>query len=66
MANFGVLLILLGVGSFVLPMLGRQFALMGWVDPYQPFAGIGVALAGVALLFFVRRGPGKAPPPPPA
>ena len=66
MANLGVLLILLGIGSFVLPMLGRQFTLMAWVDPYQPFAGIGVALAGVALLFFARQGASNSSPPPAA
>ncbi len=57
MGGFGALLILFGLGSFLLPLVGFQFSLMGWVDPYQPWAGIGVALAGVALLllFPTRR-----------
>ena len=66
MASLGVLLIVFGVGSFVLPFFNIQFELMGWVDPYQPWAGIGVALAGVALVAFARwRASGGAAPPSP-
>jgi len=64
MASLGVLLIVFGLGSFVLPLFNLQFELMGWVDPYQPWAGIGVALAGLALLIFARgrAGAGSTPP----
>ncbi|HLE59820.1 MAG TPA: hypothetical protein VJA85_09260 [Candidatus Limnocylindria bacterium] len=64
MGGFGALLILFGLGSLVLPLVGFQFSLMGWVDPYQPWAGIGVALAGVSLLLLVpsRRVAATVPP----
>jgi hypothetical protein len=50
MASIGVLLVVLGLGSLVLPMLNMQFRLMEIVDPYQPFAGIGVAIIGAVLI----------------
>ena len=52
MTGFGVLLIILGVGSLVLPMFNFQFRLMEIVDPYQPWAGIIVAVIGAALVAF--------------
>jgi hypothetical protein len=52
MTGFGVLLIVLGVGSLLLPMLNLQFRLMEFVDPYQPWAGILVAVIGAALVAF--------------
>jgi hypothetical protein len=51
MTGFGVLLIILGLGSILLPMFNLQFRLMELVDPYQPFAGIIVALIGAALVY---------------
>ena len=51
MTGFGVLLIILGLGSLLLPMFNLQFRLMELVDPYQPFAGILVALIGAALVY---------------
>jgi hypothetical protein len=52
MTGFGVLLIILGVGSLLLPMFNVQFRLMEFVDPYQPWAGILVAVIGAALVAF--------------
>lgn len=52
MTGFGVLLIILGVGSLLLPMLNLQFRLMEIVDPYQPWAGIFVTVIGAALVAF--------------
>lgn len=50
MASIGVLLIVLGIGSLILPMFNLQFQLMSVVDPYQPFAGVVAAAVGAALL----------------
>jgi hypothetical protein len=52
MTGFGVLLIILGVGSLLLPAIGFQFRLMEIVDPYQPWAGTLVAVIGAALVAF--------------
>jgi len=65
MRNLGVLLIVLGLGSFILPLIGFQFTLMSWVDLYQPWAGIGVAIGGVALVLLARSRSGAASPPTP-
>jgi predicted lipid-binding transport protein (Tim44 family) len=58
MISLGVLLVILGVGSLVLPNLGFQFQLMEFVDPYQPWAGIIVAALGLITILFgaQRRG----------
>jgi hypothetical protein len=58
MISLGVLLVILGVGSLVLPNLGFQFSLMEFVDPYQPWAGIIVAALGLITILFgaQRRG----------
>lgn len=50
MAGLGGLLLLLGLGSLVLPLIGYQFTLLEPLDPYQPFAGIIVAVIGAVIL----------------
>ena len=54
MFGIGVFLVILGAGSFILPLVGMQFRLMGFVEPYQPIAGIVGIGAGVVLAFFGR------------
>ena len=49
MTGFGILLIVLGLGSLVLPALNIQFTLMTFLEDAQPWAGIVVALIGVIL-----------------
>lgn len=55
MISLGVLLVILGVGSLVLPSLGFQLEM---VDAYQPWAGIIVAAIGLITILFgaQRRG----------
>lgn len=55
MIGFGILFIVLGAGSLLLPQLGYQFTLMELVDDLQPFAGIVVAIIGVALVVLGMR-----------
>ena len=52
MIGWGIFLIILGAGSLVLPLIDVQFRLMELVDPWQPFAGIVVAVIGVALVLY--------------
>jgi hypothetical protein len=63
MISLGVVLVILGVGSLVLPSLGIQFRLMELLDPYQPWAGIIVAAVGLITVLFgaQRRGRAAAP-----
>ena len=50
MVGSGVLLIVLGAGSLLLPQMGYQFTLMELVDDFQPWAGIVVAVIGAILV----------------
>jgi drug/metabolite transporter (DMT)-like permease len=52
MIGWGIFLIILGAGSLLLPLIDVQFRLMELVDPWQPFAGIVVAVIGVALVLY--------------
>lgn len=58
MISLGVLLVILGVGSLVLPYLGLQFTVMDPIDAYQPWVGIIVAAVGLITVLFgaQRRG----------
>ncbi|MGH2463661.1 MAG: hypothetical protein ACRDFZ_08595 [Candidatus Limnocylindria bacterium] len=60
MISLGVFLVILGVGSLVLPNLGLQFRLMDFVDPYQPWAGIIVAAIGLITVLFGAQRRGRA------
>ena len=55
MAGLGVLLVILGIGSLVLPMLNIQFQIMRLLDDYQPIAGIAIAAIGVLLVVLGTR-----------
>jgi hypothetical protein len=48
--SFGGLLVLLGLGSFVLPLFDYQFMIMSWMEDWQPWAGIEVTALGMALI----------------
>lgn len=50
LVGWGILLIIVGAGSVLLPSLGFQFRLMELVDVLQPYVGIVVALFGAVLL----------------
>ncbi len=55
MVGLGVLLIIFGVGSLILPQFNLQFRLMSLLDDAQPIAGIVVAAIGVLLLVLGLR-----------
>ena len=50
MRSFGVLLLLLGIGTFVLDAFDRQFAVLAWAEDYQPWVSIGLAVLGLILV----------------
>jgi hypothetical protein len=58
MASLGALLIVLGLGSLLLPVFNIQFRLMEILEDYQPYAGIAVAAIG-AIILFVAAGRGR-------
>lgn len=51
MVGLGALLIILGIGSLLLPMFDIQFQIMSLLDDYQPIAGIVIAAVGAVLVF---------------
>jgi TM2 domain-containing membrane protein YozV len=51
MKRLGGFLLVLGIGSFILPFFGMQFRILNAVSPRaQPILGAAMALAGLALL----------------
>lgn len=55
MTGIGVLLVILGIGSLLLPMFDIQFRIMSVLDDYQPVAGIVIAAIGVVLVVLGMR-----------
>lgn len=75
MQGIGGFLVLLGAGSFVLNMLGREFVWLMWIDTWGPTAGtairVGLIVVGAGLWLVGMRGAageaedqagGEAPP----
>ena len=60
MVGFGILLIILGIGSLILPQFNIQFRLMSLLDDAQPIAGIVVAAIGGLLLVLGMRNRSKS------
>lgn len=49
MKSIGGLLVLLGLGSFVLHFMDREFKVLSWVDNWGAEAGIGIRIAMVVV-----------------
>ena len=56
MKQFGITLVLFGIGSFVLNLMHYEFRLLMWIDQWGRGAGIairvGLVVLGAALFFF--------------
>lgn len=69
MQGIGGLLVLWGIGSFVLPYAGIQFMLISWIDNWGPGVGNGIRIAmivvGAILWLLGRQSAAKAASPPP-
>jgi type IV secretory pathway VirB2 component (pilin) len=64
MRGWGILLIALGVGSFILPMMGMQFRLLSIFGEHTGIAGAVMAVIGVILLgisFMAGKKSGETP-----
>jgi hypothetical protein len=55
MKSWGVWLLILGIGSFILPVFGLQFALLNIFGESQVLAAIGMIIVGVVLLVVSSR-----------
>jgi hypothetical protein len=54
MRRLAIFLLILGVGSFILPLMGRQFFLVSVFEGHETLAGIGMIGAGI-LIFVLDR-----------
>ena len=52
-------MVILGVGSFLLNMVGIEFVILSWIDNWGPAVGIGIRVAliviGAAMWFIGRK-----------
>lgn len=56
MRGIGGFLVLMGVGSFVLHLIGMEFVLVAWVDMWGPAIGTGIRIGMIvvgAVLWFL-------------
>ncbi|HTI29417.1 MAG TPA: hypothetical protein VL687_03550 [Methylomirabilota bacterium] len=55
MVSFGVLLVVVGIGSIVLPAAGIESRFLNSLDPAQPWLGVIVAAVGLITVLFGQR-----------
>lgn len=51
MRRFGITLLILGIGSFILPLFGRQFRLLSLFGGATPVVAVILAILGAGLIF---------------
>jgi hypothetical protein len=64
--GWGMTLLILGLGSFILPLMERQFVILMWFGAAAPIVGAVLALIGLALVVQSFRSSGRPsdrPPP---
>jgi hypothetical protein len=55
MVSFGVLLVVVGIGSLVLPAAGITSGFLDSLDSVQPWLGVIVAAVGLITILFGQR-----------
>ncbi len=50
MRQWGILALILGIGAFLLPMIGYQFSLLSLVEGYEQIVGGVLAVVGLGLI----------------
>jgi hypothetical protein len=48
--RWGVLLLVLGLGTFVLNAFDYEFRILSWADDYQPWVSVGLAALGLVIV----------------
>jgi hypothetical protein len=61
MRSWGIWLLVLGVGAFVLPYFGLQFKILNVLGDSLPLVAGGIAVAGAVLLALSFRAGSHAP-----
>ena len=49
MRNIGMYLVFFGGGSFVLNLMGLEFALLGWIDNWGESVGVGIRVGAIVI-----------------
>jgi len=57
MRSWGIYLLIFGIGSFLLPMMGLQFKLLSFLGSSTPIVGGVLTLAGIGLLVLSSLAP---------
>lgn len=57
MRSWGIYLLIFGIGSFLLPMMGLQFKLLTLLGNSTPIVGGLLAIAGVVLIVLSSLAP---------
>lgn len=65
MRSWGIWLVILGVGAFVLPFFGLQFKILAMFGEALPMVAGGIAVIGAVLLGLSFRGDSEASAPQP-
>jgi hypothetical protein len=60
MRNTAIFLLVMGVGAFVLPMMGLQFKILSIFGDATPMVAGGMAVVGAIMLFLSFRGSQQA------
>jgi hypothetical protein len=50
MLLLGIVLFILGAGTFLLKAINMEFFVLSWADDYQPWLSIGLAVVGAVLV----------------
>ena len=61
MRRWGTTFLVLGIGSFVLPLMGLQFALLNLFGEARPYAAGAMIVAGAVMLVQSSRAQKAAP-----
>jgi|GEM_PF-4687558 len=56
MRSWGVWMIVLGAGSFILPLFNLQFMLLNYLGPARPIVAVFMIAIGGAMVYFDSDG----------
>ncbi|MFC5571169.1 hypothetical protein ACFPN1_13975 [Lysobacter yangpyeongensis] len=49
MKSWGMWFVILGLGSFLLNLVGIEFVVLGWIDNWGPTVGIGIRVGLIVI-----------------
>jgi hypothetical protein len=52
MRGWGTWMVILGIGSFILPLFNLQFMLLNYLGPARPIVAVFLIVIGGAMMYF--------------